>query len=99
MDILENFEPSQTYAAGDVIPEQIGNKAFVKLPTFLQGINFEFVNQYQLEQTLRLAASWYGFTTKNNGTTIRCCCSKLCKDKNADKKRTNAETFDTNFYF
>ena len=70
MDILEKFEPSQTYTAGDVVPEQIDNKAFHKLLTFLQRINFEFVNQYELEQTLRLVASWYGFTTKNDGNTI-----------------------------
>jgi len=57
MDILEKFEPSQTYTAGDVVPKQIPNEAFDKLLTFLQGINFEFVNQYQLEQTLRLVAS------------------------------------------
>ena len=97
MDIIKKVEPIQFYTAGDVVPEQIANEAFDKLLSFLKEEEYHFVNQYQLEQSLRLVATWYGFTTKNDGNAIRCGCSKSYKARKADKKKRDAES--TNFMF
>ena len=97
MDILQKVEPFELYTAGDVVPEQIANTAFDKLLSLFKQEDYHFVNQYQLEQSLRLVATWYGFTTKNDGHAIRCGCSKSYKVRNADKKKLAADS--TNFMF
>jgi len=47
----------------------------------------EWTNQYELEGTLRLMASWYGFSTKCTGNKILCCFGMDYRRRKADQAK------------
>ncbi len=46
--------------------------AFVSIFSTKQGSNFVWYNQYQVEQTARKVAGWYGFAMSHSSYTIFC---------------------------
>ena len=102
LNMIEPFKPQETLNAGDSADLLAAQHAFDSIFKPKLGESFIWTNQYQVEQTARRVASWYGFTTKVSATTIICGCSKSLNQKKREldeiKKHSDcALNSDTNF--
>ncbi len=75
-DMIALYKPNSTLLSNNDVDHNVAKDAFMSIFAPKQGSTFVWFNQYQLEQTLRKVAGWYGFAISSSSHTMHCSCGK-----------------------
>ena len=73
---IAQYKPDSMVLSNNDVDHDAAENAFMSIFALAQGSTFVWFNQYQLEQTARKVARWYGFAISSSSHNIYCSCGK-----------------------